>query len=99
MIASWWFGAAIGAGLGLAYGGASLWINRWAMRFSNPRIFVYLSIGGIVVRMAVALSLVALIMLLTPIHLIAFIGTFFIVFVLGLALEIAILHRSARADR
>lgn len=98
MIGSWWFGATLGAGLGLVYGGASLWINRWAMRFSSARLFVYLSVGGVVVRMLVTLSLVALVMLMLPVHLIAFIGAFFIVFVLGLALEIAILHRSAGVD-
>lgn len=98
MMEHWWVGAALGTGLGVAYGVSSLLINRWALRLEGPKKFVIASIGGVAVRMLAALGLVAFVLLLTAVHAAAFVGAFFIVFVLGLALEIAILHRTANAN-
>lgn len=90
-------GVVLGAGLGVAYGASSLLINRWALRFDEHRAFMIVSIGGLVLRLTGALLVVAITLLFTSTPVTPFVGTFFIIFVLGLALEIAILHRAAKA--
>lgn len=97
-MSSWWMGVLAGGGLGVAYGVASLLMNRWALRFDAHRAFMIVSLGGLVVRLLGALVVVALTLLFTSIPVTSFVGAFFIIFVLGLALEITILHRAARAD-
>lgn len=96
MMDSWWLGVAVGVGLGLAYGVVSVLVNRWALGLPRTQTFVWVSVGGIIVRLAVALMVVMWVVGFTPIRVTAFIGAFFMVFVLGLALEIAILHRAAK---
>ncbi|NBC16925.1 MAG: hypothetical protein GVY18_06355 [Bacteroidetes bacterium] len=88
----WELGLALGGSIGVAYIVASLLTHRWAARQRNRR-FLAIVLGGMVVRMIVALALVGGIAALAPIHLPSFIGAFFATFVVGLAVEVALLHR------
>lgn len=91
-------GVVVGAGLGVAYSASSLLINRWALRLDEHRAFMIASIGGLIVRLLGALLVVAVTILFTSAPIVPFVGAFFIIFVLGLVLEIAILHRAANAS-
>lgn len=91
-------GVFAGGALGVAYGASSLLMNRWALRLDTHRTFMMVSIGGLIARLLGALLVVAVTLLFTSIPTTSFVGAFFIIFVLGLALEIAILHRAARAS-
>ena len=84
---AFWLGLGLGSGIGLVYGLASFAANRFAMR-QNQRLFMLIVIGGMLVRMLVALALVAFVLLVLPVDKISFIGSFFVVFVIGLIGEI-----------
>lgn len=84
---AFWLGLGLGTGIGLVYGLASYAANRFAMR-QNQRLFMLIVIGGMLVRMLVALALVALVLLALPVDQVSFIGSFFVVFVIGLIGEV-----------
>jgi hypothetical protein len=96
---AFWLGLGLGSGIGLLHGLVSYVANRFAMR-QNQRLFMLIVIGGMLVRMLVALSLVALVLLILPVDQVAFIGSFFGVFVIGLIGEVwsVLRHLAATKD-
>ncbi len=95
---AWWWSLGLGVGIGVLYSVASLLANRYAMRQDQQR-FMLLVIGGMMARIAATLVLVALVLVLLPVQQVAFIGAFFGVFVIGLAVEVLSLHRGLQAAR
>lgn len=92
------WGLLLGVGLGALYGLSSLLAYRLALR-SSRHTFLPIVVGSMLLRMFVALIVVTLILVLAPVSDIAFIGAFFLVFMLGLAAEVVMLHRrTAAAD-
>lgn len=88
-------GIALGIAVGTLYSASSLLINRWALGLDRSRAFMLASLGGMLGRLLGGLVMVGVTLAFTSAHAMAFVGAFFIVFVLGLALEIAILQRAA----
>ncbi|MFQ5570782.1 MAG: hypothetical protein ACE5G0_13945 [Rhodothermales bacterium] len=93
---AWWLSLGLGIGLGLLYSAASLVVNRYALRQDSHR-FLLIVLGGMIARMALALALVALIVLLLPVEQVAFLASFLGVFVIGIIVEVMILHRKLLA--
>lgn len=81
----------LGVGLGILYIVASFISNKRALR-SGSR-FMLLLVSTMVLRLVVALVLLVGILLMLPVSESAFLGSFFVVFVLGLVLEIWTLHQ------
>ena len=97
LMASWWLSVGLGAGLGLLYIGASVVVNRFAAtRPGNSFLLIFVS--GMMIRLAVALSFITVVLLLLPVTPLAFIGSFFAVFCIGLVLEVSSLHRKLVAS-
>ena len=87
LLSAFWLSVALGLGLGALYVGTSFLANRYAVR-QEQRRFMVIVLGGMLVRILVALVLVALALLLLPVKPGPFIGCFFIVFVIGLVGEV-----------
>lgn len=86
----------LGAFIGAMYVIAAYFSFRFAHGRSQ-KIFLMVALGGIGVRLFVAVALIALVFALSPVNQPAFLGGFFAVFVLGLILEVTFLHRSQLA--
>ena len=82
----------VGAGglLGLCYAGASILVVNIAQRTSK---FVPVVLGGMILRMFVALATLVLIIQLFPVVLPALTGTFLFVALIGLFIELVWLIR------
>jgi hypothetical protein len=83
-----------GALIGIVYASASLTMNRRA-RTVGPKRFMAIVLGGMALRIFAALSLVALVLVLTPVRDDVFLGAFLVSFICGLVAEIVVLHRNA----
>lgn len=92
MTSQLWLSIGLGGVLGVLYYAASLWTHRRAMR-SRRRRFMLVFLGGMAVRMTVVLASIVLIVVLLPVREHAFLGTFIVVFVCGVVLEVARLYR------
>lgn len=88
----WWLGLGLGISIGVTYIAASVLTHRWAARRAAKQ-FLTIVLGGMIVRMIVALALVGGIAALAPVHIPSFIGAFFATFVIGLIIEVVLLHR------
>jgi hypothetical protein len=88
-----WTGIAWGTLLALSYGAASLFTHRLALRASSAKQFMAITIGGLLLRLTVALGVVALVVGVFSVHETAFMGSFFGVFIVTLTLEVLVLHR------
>lgn len=88
-----WLGIALGGGIGLAYVTASRITHRSTAHYEGKR-FVAVFLIGMITRMGIALVLVTLILVLVPVHSLAFVSSFLITFVIGLILEVVGLHRA-----
>lgn len=91
-----WMSVGWGAGIGLLYAVASLATARLAARFGD-RQFMLIFMGGMMARLAVAVVLVMLVLVLVDVHRLAFISTLLFVFLVGLAIEIWVVHRHRAA--
>ena len=92
MSAEVWLSAGAGGGLGLLYVLASWLTARFAAGQPSQQ-FMLLFFGGMIARMALALALMALALLLAPVHPGALVVAFLIVFLMGLAAEVFFIHR------
>ncbi len=90
------FSALAGVGLAALYSVAAYLLGRIAMR-SSRQTFMMIVMGGMVARLFVALIILTLILVFAPIHKVAFLIGFFVVFMVGLTLEIITLHRQQQA--
>jgi hypothetical protein len=91
-----WESFAWGAGLGLAYSAVSYLMVRFALR--NPRLFMLVALGGMGLRIMLALSAVTLILVFAGVEPLAFVGSFFLIFIAGLAVELVVLARYQSAS-
>ena len=80
-----------GTVLGLAYAFAGFFMSRRAQ--TSPDKFLLWVAGGMAVRMFVALAIIALVLAVAPVDSSIFLGSFLTLFVLGVILEIATVHR------
>lgn len=85
----------LGAGLGVAYIVASYFSNRRALK-SKDR-FMAIVVTTMLIRILLALIILIGITLLLPVSPTAFLGSFFVVFVIGLILEVWFLHEQTLA--
>ncbi|MEM1126520.1 MAG: hypothetical protein AAGI71_07705 [Bacteroidota bacterium] len=85
--------AAIGSGLGLVYVASSLWGVRRALRAQDAERFMLFALGGMSVRLFVALALFALVLAATSVQRPAFVAAFLTLFVIGLVIEIVLVVR------
>ena len=92
MMIGFWFSALIGISLGVGYGLSAIFVTRLAMDRPN-RTFMVLVLGGMMARLFVTLLIITLILLLVPVDTMVFIVSFFVLFVVGLTLEVYLLHR------
>lgn len=83
----------LGIGLGLLYVFASYASNKRALRSGR---FTLIVVSAMMLRMFVALLFLAGILLMLPVSDVAFLGSFFVIFGIGLVAEISTLHRSKR---
>jgi len=84
---------ALGVGIGLSYVLASLVSLRLAARFDRAPAFMLVFFGGMLVRLVLALVLVGLVLALLAVQAGVFVGSFLVVFLIGLIVEISRLHR------
>ncbi len=80
----------------MLYSAASLLINRYAMR-QDQRMFLLLVLGGMIVRMLAVLLVVVMVLLLLPVEQVPFITSFLAVFLIGMIVEVLLLHRKGLA--
>ena len=92
-----WMSIGLGMGLALLYGLASVLTYRRALRAQTQQQFTAIAIGGVVLRILGTLAAFAVLIVWLPIAAGAFVGTFFVVFLMILIGEIAWLHRRANA--
>jgi len=76
--------------LGLGYVGTSILVTRVAQRTIH---FVPIVLGGMVVRMIGALTILTMIIFIAPVVLVAFTGTFLLIALMGLFIEILWINR------
>ena len=88
-----WLSIGLGIGIGLCYVAASYYSNQRALHSSN---FMLLVVSTMMLRMLVALILLIGILITLPVSDVAFLGSFFVIFVFGLAMEIRTLHLQQR---
>lgn len=88
--------ALAGAGLAIVYSVVAYFLGRAALR-SSRQTFMMIVMGGMVARMLVALLILTLILVFVPIHKVAFLLGFFVVFMIGMTFEIVTLHRQQQA--
>lgn len=91
MSASSWMGFGMGTLLGVGYVIASYLAVRWASRFEGGK-FVKVFVGSMVVRMMVALALVAVVLSSKRIDGLFFVGSFLLLFIAGVIVEVMQLH-------
>ena len=86
-----WLSIGLGAAIGLAYFAASYYSNKRAMR--SGRNFMLLVVSTMMLRIFIALILLIGILLTLPVSDVAFLGSFFVIFAIGLIAEVWTLHR------
>lgn len=96
---TWWtengLSLVLGLGLGLVYLLTTYVTHRRAERNETERS-LQIVMGGMLLRLTLAVVLITLTLLLAPVRGLVFIGTFMLVFLAGLALEIGRLHRGSQ---
>ena len=84
-------GLLAGLFLGLSYALAGYLMNRRAQ--SSPDQFMLWVAGGMGIRMFVALALIAIVLVAVPVDKAFFLGSFLVLFVLGVIVEIVVAYR------
>lgn len=88
----YWLSVGLGVGIGLLFSLASHLTHRLAAG-SGDRRFFRVVLGGVVVRLFAAATLVVLVLSLLPVNAASFAASFLLVFSGGMAREIWWLHR------
>ncbi len=78
----------MGSGLGALYCAASYATVSLAARYRDQQAFMTVFLGGMVVRMFVALGAMACVLVVLPVRAVPFVGAFGIVFLAGLVGEV-----------
>lgn len=90
-----WLSLVLGTSLGILYLAASFVSNRHALKSADR--FMIIVVTTMLIRISLALVFLIGIMLTLPVASMAFLGSFFVVFVMGLVLEVWFLHRNTSA--
>lgn len=85
-----WLGIACGLGLGVLYIVASYLSNKRALRSGRNALLIVVS--AMMLRIVLALGALVAVMLLLPVAPTAFLGSFFVMFIVGLVLEVWVFH-------
>ncbi len=88
--------------LGLVTGGFYILLVYVSLRLAlgqTKQSFMLFVFGGMAFRLFVAVAAIAMIIALVPVKQIVFLAAFFGVFLIGLVLEIAILHRHSDSTK
>ena len=94
-----WTSALLGIALGVANAAAAYALYRVG-RGKPHQAFLKVVFGGMVVRLVVVTAVIGLVLLLLPVHRLAFAAGFLLAFALGTATEVLIIQRPAlRAQR
>lgn len=83
---------ALGAGIGLVYGAISYITYRMALGVSK-RLFMALTVGGLLVRMLLCMAAIVVVLFFTDVARYPFLFSFAATFILSLAVEVFLLHR------
>lgn len=90
-----WLSLVLGTSLGILYIAASFVSNRYALKSADR--FMIIVVTTMLIRISLALVVLIGILLTLPVASMAFLGSFFVVFVIGLVLEVRFLHRNTSA--
>ncbi len=82
----------LGLAIGGLYGGAVFGVVRLANRYQDSRFLIFV-FGGMLLRMVVVLLVVSAVLLFLPVHIVAFASALAGAILLGLGLEVWMLHR------
>jgi len=88
-----WFSAA----LGIATGGMYVLLVYAGLRLARGmgrKTFMMIVFGGMAIRLFVAAAVIALVVALAPVSKIVYLATFFGFFLIGLILEVIVVHRN-----
>lgn len=85
-----WLSIGLGAGLGVLYVAASFVSNKRALR--SEQRFMVIVVASMLIRILVALVCLIGMVLLLPVAPTALLGSFFVMFIVGLAIEVWLLH-------
>lgn len=85
----------LGAAIALFHGAAGLLVYWWAIKRA-PMRGIKIALAGAVVRLVAALAAVVLVITYAPIHVSTFITTLFAVFIVMLAVDVALVVRMSR---
>jgi hypothetical protein len=97
MVEGLWFSILLGVGIGLVYGLAS-YLNYHIALGVSKRLFLPLTVGGMMGRMMLCLGALAVVLVFAEVDRQTFLVSFSLTFIIGLALEVLILHRRVRRD-
>jgi hypothetical protein len=86
-----WLSIAIGVGIGVVYVAASYISNVRALR--RKRDLMLIVVATMLLRISIALIVLVGIIMLLPVTPTAVMGSFFVMFIVGLVVEIFVLHR------
>ncbi|MDZ4699640.1 MAG: hypothetical protein SH809_08050 [Rhodothermales bacterium] len=92
MVTTVWFGVMLGLAIGCLYGGAVFGVVHLANRYQDNRFLIFV-FGGMLLRMVVVLLVVSAVLLFVPVHIVAFALALAGAILLGLGLEVWMLHR------
>lgn len=90
---AWWFGIAVGVGVMGGYAALRLLTHRLAQRQTDVRAFLVVELGGLLGRVMLVLSVVALVLVLVPVNVTAFAGTVVSLLVLSIITETVLIAR------
>jgi len=91
-----WFSTALGLGTGGIYL-LLVYLSLRLARSMGRRMFMMVVFGGMAIRLFVAASIIALIIALAPVSKVVYLAAFFVVFLIGLTLEVVVVHRERTA--
>lgn len=92
MVSTVGFGLLLGCVIGGLYGAAVFGVMHLANRFQDNR-FLLIVFGGMLFRMVAMLLLVGTVLLVVPVHIVAFASSLAATILLGLGLEVWVLYR------
>ena len=87
----------LGALLGVANAAAAVWVVRRALALA-PQRAMQIVLGSMVARMGIVLAVFALVVVLLPVHRIAFVAGLGVLFVIGLLAETFLVLTRPPAD-
>jgi hypothetical protein len=87
-----WFSTALGLGTGGIYL-LLVYLSLRLARGMGRRMFMMVVFGGMAIRLFVMASVIAIVIALASVSKVVYLAAFFVVFLIGLALEVVVVHR------